>query len=237
MGRVLDFLEAAQTQCYIVRGNWDEKPVYDDLMKRPYQYIQEISNTIVDFQGIKIWGIPHNRTTKKSDMPAQPEPVDIILTHADGTRRMMLFEYQTRLIITGHYDEKVAVIRGRTFVSFSQFPNQYAVIDYSPDTIHIRYLYNERFRILSDPIFYELNVIEGRATWETEDAQKRFVPFTAQMEGLLNLKEQEASLSPEAKQAAIDQLLAVGVPKAQIVEHIPRANQFLPTRKKAKPTL
>ena len=158
LGKFLDWLEESKIQCYVVRGNWDEKQDYTDLMQRPYTYIEEISQRQVEFRGIKILGIPHSASTTKADLHAalqrHPDPVDILLTHADGTRRMMLFEHPARLIITGHYDEKVSIVRNRAFISFSQFPNQYAVIDYSPDDLYISYLYNERFRVQPEDTFY-----------------------------------------------------------------------------------
>lgn len=236
LGKFLDFLEESKIQCYVVRGNWDEKQDYSDLMQRPYAHIAEISEKLVEFRGLKILGIPHDRTTTKADfyaaLQSHPEPVDILLTHADGTRRMMLFEHPARLIITGHYDEKVSIVRGRAFVSFSQFPNQYGVINYGPDDIHIAYRYNERFRIQPEDTFYEVHLRNGAPTWNSKQAQLQGEQYARQMEGLLSLKEREPHLDPLEKREAIQLLVSLGVSKAQIVEHIPGSAPLLKLPKK-----
>lgn len=244
VSKFLDFLESSKIQCYIVRGNWDQGKEYDDLMQRKYTYIQEISNKIVEFRGIKIWGIPHNVTTKKSTMPKitnpQTEQVDIILTHADGPRRMLLFEYPTKLIITGHSDQKFCLVRDKVFFSFSSFPDQYAVIDYSPSFITGKYFYKLLFRreskLYSKMVEYKARFIKGMPYWATEEAREFSFQYTLQMEGLLSLKEQAGLLNTDEKREAINQLLSIGVSKAQIEEHILGASKILkPSKTKKTP--
>jgi predicted phosphodiesterase len=241
VSKFLDFLEEHQIQCYVVRGNWDERQEYADLIRRKYVYIEDISNKLVEFRGIKIWGIPHSLTTKKSTMPKitgfNTDQVDIILTHADGTRRMMLFEYPARLIITGHSDEKLCLVRDKAFVSFSNFPNQYAVIDYSTNDIGVQYFYSGGVSSkIKEQLSYSMRVLNGFPVWTNEEDKNWSSRYKLQMESLLSLKERAGTLNSDEKREAINQLLSIGVSKAQIEEHIPGAYTILkPTKPKKTP--
>ena len=227
--KFFDYLEAKAVQCYFIRGNWDEVSEYDALMARPYEHIQEISHKIVTFNNIKILGIPHSFTNKLSTMRGVqslcPEPVDIILTHAVGTRRVRLFELPTQMIITGHFDERLAVIRKKVMISFSSFPEHYAVIDYLPQDISVTYFYNTP----TEQTQYKARFVNGVPTWHTEGAGVWSAQYGQQMEALLKLKDQEDRLDFNAKTQAIKGLLKIGVPKAQILEYIAGAPAIFKT--------
>ena len=222
-GKFLDYLEAQSIQAYLIRGNWDEVAEYNALMARPYKHIQEISEKQVEFNNIKILGIPHSVTNRLSTMKTIqsycPTPVDIILTHAVGTRRVRFFELPTQMVITGHFDERLTVIRNKVMISFSSFPEHYAVIDYEPQNIGVTYFY----KTPHEEIQHKVQVRSGVPAWQSEEAKNWSAKYGGQMEALLRVKDQAERLDFKAKREAIEELLDLRVPKAQILEFVPDA--------------
>lgn len=224
LGAFLEYLETRNILCYFVKGNWDETPEYDKLTDRNYKYVKEISNKLVPVSSLRVYGIPHVLTHKRSTMKeikrSIPQPVDIILTHAEGRRRIWLFELDTKVIITGHFDEKLCIVRNKVFISLSHFPGQYAVIEYEPDRIDVAYFRFELSRNGDQPLKrYETHFIDGIWTWKTNQPDSWY-QYGLQMEALLALKERENSLSLDEKREAISRLLNQGVYKQHILEYI-----------------
>jgi hypothetical protein len=230
--RFLSYLEQNKTMCYIVKGNWDTIPEYDDLVKQKRAYIEEISERLVEFNQIHIQGIPHAFTDKLTTMRGIhrlcPNPVDIVLTHAEGRRRIWLFELSAKLIITGHFDQQFCLVRDKIFLSFSRFPGQYAVIDYLPHEIAATYIYRSFNPLLglSRSRRYEARFVNGTADWITEP-RAEWIQYAQQTEALLDFKEQLVNMSLVEKQEAVQNLLSQGVYKAHIEEYIPGSSSLL----------
>ena len=231
LSKFLDYLESKKVQCYFVKGNWDAIPEYDELATRQYKYVREISNKLAEANNLRVFGISHALTDKLSTMKELrrmvPQPVDVVLAHAEGRRRIWLFELPTKVIVTGHFDQKLCIIRNKLFISFSHFPGEYAVVEYLPTQISAAYfslggMYTEPQRYER----YEAHLMDGIWTWET-DQPNEWLQYGLQMEALLTLKEHEQSLSIDEKREAIDDLLQQGVYKAHILEYIPGARRIL----------
>lgn len=216
-----DVLDAKHIPGCFVQGNWDEVPEYDVLAARTSTGVQEISGRTVTVNGVRLFGIPHavtaRRTTLRDLTTTFTEPVDIVLTHAEGQRRMRLFELPTKLIITGHYDQKVSAVLDKGFLAFQNYPGQYAVLDYQPDEIGITYYYGRLDNTLAQ---YSAEWRDGKLTWKTPPPD-HWVRYGQHMEALLALKDRLPDMDAPEKRAAIQGLLDQGVYKAHILEYIP----------------
>jgi hypothetical protein len=231
LGKFLDFLEDSQVRCYFVKGNWDAVPEYAELIHRKHQYVEDISQRLAETNNIHVYGIPHAYTDQLATMKTLrhecPPSIDVILAHAEGRRRIWLFELPVRLIITGHFDEKLCMVRDKIFVSFSSFPGQYAVIDYYPHEIHVRYICYRQFdHTRSRSTRYEMQIKDGILVGTT-GLPDDWLQYGQQMDALLTLKEREQGLNESEKREAINALLEQGVYKAHILEYIPGARAIL----------
>ena len=79
----------------------------------------------MEFNGLKILGIPHSCTHDiknvrkiKEDFP---DSFEIVLAHPENKRRIWLFELDTRYIIAGHFDERLCKIKDKIFISISSY--------------------------------------------------------------------------------------------------------------------
>ncbi len=228
LGVLLDTLEAERINCCFVRGNWDEIAEYDALAAPQYTYVHEISGTTITIGSLRILGIPNAATTRKTVMreliASYNEPVDIVLTHADGVRRMRLFELPTQLIITGHFDNKLSIARGKALIAFQNYPGQYAVIDYTPSDILIEYYYG-RINAAATP--HRVRISAGQAEWITPPMPE-WLQYGQHIELLFHTKDVFPTLDTTGKRAALHSLLEHGVYKAHILEYIPGSAAFLP---------
>jgi predicted phosphodiesterase len=224
ISKFLNFLEDNKIRCYFVRGNWDEKPEYNKLVQQNYSFIEEISEKIAEANNVRTLGVSHAFTSTLTSIKKLrglcTTDVDMVLAHADGTRgrRIWLFELPAKLIITGHFDQKLCLIRDKVFLSFSNFPGQYAVIEYQNDEIDVAYIVGERM--------YKVKVIKGTSEWMTEQPQN-WSRYGLQMEALLTFKETEGKLDAIAKREAINKLLQQGIYKDHIRDYIPGARAIL----------
>lgn len=176
----IDFLEKEKIHCGFVRGNWDEVEEYDALSKQSYQFAHETSLRSVTLGDVRVFGIPNSvtrsrvQTTKLVDI--LPSNIDIILSHADGRRRIWLFELPARIILSGHFDEKLCVVRGKLFISSFHFPDQYAVIEYQSEQITASYFCRSldlRSSVAALPPYskHVVRFSEGAWKWETDQSQ------------------------------------------------------------------
>lgn len=142
---LLQFLDKEKINTFFIQGNHDEVPAYESLLRdiKGLQYIKEISNKIVEFNNIKILGIPFSFTNKITNLrqinKIYPEKVDIILAHSKYGRRIWLFELQSKLIITGHFGVQINKIFDKVLVGSDNFPSNYAIIDYETTEMTITY--------------------------------------------------------------------------------------------------
>jgi predicted phosphodiesterase len=228
LGIFLQTLARERIHCCFVRGNWDEVAEYESLAMPESEYIHEISYKTATIGRLRLLGIPNAATTRKVMMrdliASQTEAVDIVLTHADGVRRMRLFELPTKIIITGHFDNKLSYAMGKALIAFENYPGQFAAIDYVPDEILVSYYYG-RLGATSEP--YEARLTNGRIEWTRKEPIKEWMAYGRMVELLFAAKERFATLDAFAKRREIQILLEHGVYKAHIREYIPGSSAFL----------
>lgn len=228
LGVFLKILSGEQIHCCFVRGNWDEIAEYEALATSESLYIHEISNKTVTINNLRLLGIPNAATTRKTVMrdliSTYADPVDIVLTHADGVRRMRLFELPTKLIITGHFDNKLSFAAGKALIAFENYPGQYAVIDHESDEILISYFYG-RLDATGEP--YQARLTNGKIEWPGKEPPKEWVQYGRNIDLLLAARKRFATLDALEKQKEIQMLLEQGIYKAHIHEYIPGSSLFL----------
>ena len=107
--KLLKFINILEITCFLVEGNHDNvfyHKVLEEIEK--LEYIQDISERIVEFEGLKILGLPYpvvNDLKKlRNIIKKTQQEIDIILTHANLSRRIFLFKFNVNLIVTGHYN-------------------------------------------------------------------------------------------------------------------------------------
>lgn len=175
---LLQFLDKEKINTFFIQGNHDEVPAYESLVRdiKSLHYIKEISNKIVEFDNIKILGIPFSFTNKLKNLrkinEIYSEQVDIILAHSEYGRRIWLFELQSKLIITGHFGAKFCKIFEKVLVELDHFPYNYAIIDYETTEQTITY-----FR---QPI----SLVKSKTDFEYRNGKKlvRLVPILTDKE-------------------------------------------------------
>ena len=119
----LSMLEELKIPSCFISGNHDDPVYYSQVVSRieRLKYANEISNRVVEINGMKILGVPYETTYSKSKiknlLELYPDRLDIVVAHSQLKRRIRLFELDTSMIITGHYDRKHFKYQGSTFIS------------------------------------------------------------------------------------------------------------------------
>lgn len=149
---LLCLLELSKTSTFFIRGDNDLAGNYAQVIDNIsiFSYIKEISNTVVEFENLKILGIPFQSTANKKSLHKLllekiPE-VDIVLCHSELKRRTTLFELDARIIITGHFDNKLCSIQDKLFLSFSNDSNiiNYGTLTYSKKKTVVDYYFHNQ---------------------------------------------------------------------------------------------
>jgi predicted phosphodiesterase len=228
-----EFLEDSRVKTFFVKGNRDNQPQYEELASRKSAYVEEISDRRVEYKQISVLGVSHAFTDQLKTMKAirslYPEPLDIVLAHAEYRRRIWLFELPAKVIITGHFDEQFCLIQDKTFLSFYNFPLHHAVIDYQLEKFNVTYFKHPADETFGDPtseLMYTAQVANGRARWQPE-SEARWRQYARQMESLLLARENFEKLEEGEKKQRIGELLKLGVFKSHIAEYLPGANSLL----------
>jgi len=229
---LLEFLNKEKVQSFFIKGNHDDVPAYKSLLKdiESLPYVKEISNKIVEFNKIKILGIPFSFTHKLNNLrkinETFPEQVDIILAHSEYVRRIWLFDLKSKFIITGHFDEQLCQILDKVLIALGGFPYSYAIIDYETNEQTITY-FRERPTYLFPSIFKLGNeahvsiakLINGILVWETDESLKDS-GYISKAENLILAKKKTANADINKQIEIIEDLLRIGVLKRQIEEYI-----------------
>lgn len=227
---LVDFLDENRIRTFFIRGNWDRAP-YDRLLDatRRLPHIEEISDRVAEFGGVRILGIPFSSTEYlrncKRIGERFPEPVDIVLAHAELVRRIWLFELKTKFVITGHYDSQVAQIRDKVFVSLGGFPSDLAIVDYEETRQTVTYVERKFVQVMSSGNFVqEVEVRVSRAefvasslTWGTDPTESpsvgsRHRDYATWVERLLTAKEQ-VSVGTRKRGQVVQELWESGIPR------------------------
>lgn len=236
----VDFLNENKTQTFFIRGNWDRAP-YDCLIGKAYRlpYVEEISGRIVEFDRVRILGVPFSLTnhlpTAKRLRELFPDPVDIVLAHAEILRRIWLFELNTRFVVTGHFDSQLCQVRDKTFVSLSGFPSNYAIVDYGRDVQRVtcfercspkrRGASGRTGSVQQDETrISSAQLVDGQLAWNTEPlrsstANGKYRHYCTWVESLFLAKEQIDARARGREEAATE-LRSSCIPKKHIWEYI-----------------
>ena len=151
---LLQYLENCKIASVFIKGNHDDDEYYNNVVKASaeFKFTQEISGKYVEVNGLKIVGLSFEDTYYKARLKkiiSANKKVDIVLAHAELSRRPWLFDFHTKYIVTGHYDYKFNYINDKVFLSFfndSPYFN-YGVIDIQKQKDMISYfLCSESFK-------------------------------------------------------------------------------------------
>jgi len=95
---LLTLLEQRKIQSYFISGNHDPSANYQVVVDqvKNFQFTQEISDQLVQFNGINILGINYNQSKSKRTLKAfikkHQEGADIVVAHSQLKRRIRLFD-------------------------------------------------------------------------------------------------------------------------------------------------
>lgn len=130
----LSMLEKLKIPSCFISGNHDEIGYYKELETNieNLEYTNEISNKVININGLKILGVPYETTYSKSKikklLTTFDNQYDIVLAHSQLKRRISLFKLKAKYIFTGHYDRKLFGFQDSVFVSLD---NDMTDISYS----------------------------------------------------------------------------------------------------------
>ncbi len=93
---LISLFDKSKVQAFFIKGNWDGHKYYDRLIEMTGDslYVEEISGKFVEFRGTRILGVPYSFThclkNAKRISEYFPEPVDIVLAHAEPPKDMAI---------------------------------------------------------------------------------------------------------------------------------------------------
>ena len=215
------YLSKSRIAATYVRGNWDRSPGYETLSHAKLPFIQNCTSRVIELAGLRVLGIPHqftnNLNSARALSSAFPENVDIVLAHAENIRRVWLLLLNARVVVTGHFDEQIAEVRGKLLISTWNFPRHFVVLDWRPRQLDIEYQYPSSHPRSST----------RRATFSKRGLVWKNRPFAnseeygRRLDALLNARERLLS-GLEERKTLEQQLLALGVPERHIREYLAR---------------
>lgn len=222
LARFLAYLEQQQVRTFFVRGNWDTSPQYEALLAHiaGYQFVEDISERVVEHGGLRVLGVPHRLTTRLTAMRDLlhrfPDPVDVVLAHAEGGRRVWLFRLPTRAILTGHFDTQLCAVAGKLFISTYNFPRQVVTLDWG-EAIDVAYSLHDGTAATQ----HRATFIGGRLQWQSAPLPdpRDFAMHTA----LLLEAGRALRRDPTQKARLSEELCAAGVPKTHVREYLARS--------------
>lgn len=222
---LLDFLNERKIQTFCIRGNWDNSQKYDRIIKlasKKLSHVKEISEKIVEFEGLRILGLSHTFTnslenTRRLSENFQ-ERIDLVLAHAEYKRRIWLFHLNAKLIITGHFDSQLCRVHDKVFISLGHYPAQYVIIDYKPEQLDIRYVNKE----IHANVLRKARFASDRLTWKAKPLRSlrpNSQNYADQIQRLISAKI-ELDADKTKRQTIIETLVKHGVPKRHIEEYL-----------------
>ncbi len=120
------FLEHMQIPSFLVQGDNDVDEYYDQVLPLldKFKFVKACENDIADCNGVKILGLSFLQTNRKYVLKAciekhKDQEIDLLFTHSPLKRRTKLFDFNAKHIITGHFDNKLFSLDGKTFISLS----------------------------------------------------------------------------------------------------------------------
>src|SRR3989344_403500 len=230
---LLKFLEKKKIYSYIIQGNHDEYSNYDKLLKGigKLSYAEEISNKIVEFNNLKILGVPFSVTNNLKNLRQINEKfpkVDIVLAHSQYSRRIWLFELKSKFIITGHFDEQLCRIFNKVFIALSHFPTNYAILDYEKHDQTVTYFRTPQFGENKEYVS-QVKLTNHIFVWKMDEYPKdniflikplKYSKYSIMVENLISAKKRIIEGNVNKQKGIIANLLKLGIPKNHIEEYI-----------------
>lgn len=132
-------LESQGVTSLLISGNHDEPQYYDQVATfvNDLEYAHEISGMNYHHQGLSIVGVSYDLSNDKRKLKKiisdHKGATDIVVAHSPLKRRPWLFDFESKAIFTGHFDQKLTAIDGQIFVSLN---NNYHN-DFTYATLHM----------------------------------------------------------------------------------------------------
>lgn len=232
---LLTYLEHRGIHSFTIEGNHDEYSDYDAVIRHidTLDYAKEISGELAEWNGITVVGVlyryTHSLGQARQLQADFPRSYDIVLAHAERSRRIWLFELDAQYIITGHFAAILSQIQDHVFVSMGSYPAQRVLLQNNLQEV----LYSrefDSFRASQDSYDTKARVNDQELIWEFEELDAELVTqrslqdsaYPALAEHLIEAKYRIKTASKEDEREIIDELLADDVPKTHIREYIGR---------------
>ena len=144
---LLNLIHKENISIAFISGNHDEHQYYDDVVEyvKEWENCYNLNNIHAHILGLNILGVPyatsHNKRKLKKLIKDNTQAFEIILCHSELKRRIWHFDFNTKLVATGHYDRKLCMIDNSVFISLDNDSNQssYASIVFSQKDIHVTF--------------------------------------------------------------------------------------------------
>jgi hypothetical protein len=231
---LLTRLEESETPSFTIEGNHDEYSSYNEVVRHieGLNYAKEISGEVAEFEDLKVLGLPYSYThslrNTREISNEFPERYDIVLAHAESSRRVWLFELDASIILTGHFASILCQIQDQTFVSMGGYPRDSVLIEPGQEIVYRRRLESDR----SNQEQYESRARwdNGVLVWERDEhdpdlhlkRMKEQSESAERIERLLLAKERLEGSGVVEEREVVEELLEAGVPKTHIREYIGR---------------
>ncbi len=230
---LLDYLEKLKIPSATIEGNHDEYSDYEAVEEHidELKYAEEISERVAEFSGLKVLGLPYSSTHYLREARQLSDEFDgsydVVLAHAESSRRIWLFNLDASIIITGHFASHLCQVRDQVFVSMGAYPRDSVVLSDDLDEL----LYRRRSEsVLASQDKYVAEVrLDDELEWVRDEydpdvyssRQLRDSSYPERFERLIAAKEVVAEVDDEERQI-VESLLDDGTPKTHIREYIGR---------------
>lgn len=120
---LLGLLEINNIETAFISGNHDLPENYLPVKTwaKDLGQVHEISGRIISLLGIKILGVNYSASKSKKELnetiASFKGQIDIVLAHSQIKRRIRHFEFDTKYVITGHYDRKLLAHKNKIFIA------------------------------------------------------------------------------------------------------------------------
>lgn len=151
---LLSLLEIHGIKSFYIRGDNDLDDYYSQVLSNSqhFSFIHEISGRVVNHKGINIGGLSFQMTQSKKEVKkalnSLESKVDILLAHAPLKRRTLLLEHDFKVVVTGHFDNKICYVNRSLFISFSNDSEtiNYGILNLVKQDLIVDYIFLNRKR-------------------------------------------------------------------------------------------
>ncbi len=239
LSKLLRFLNEKKVHSFIVKGNKDYPDHLFDRLGVNFEnlsYVEEISNRLVEFNNIRILGIPFSFTHKLKYVKRIDEffleEADIVLAHSEYVRRIwLLTKLKTKFIVTGHSGRELCQIFDKFLIVTGLFPYDYAILDYESNEQTITYFttrllsYNPSYKLkialdMQNRCVSQAKIIDGRLIWKKDNYGFKNSKYPKMIESLVLAKKQIVNTDEDKQKQIIADLLEKEILRNHIAEYI-----------------